>query len=130
METASMLIEIDPTSTQPIFEQVVDQIKFAVAAGAIRANEMIPSVREMSRQLAINPNTIARAYRVLQDEGLVYTRRGMGIVVAEQAEEICQNQRKAIFTEKFRRFRAQAAQSGLSQAEIDEIIKNNGYMNT
>jgi GntR family transcriptional regulator len=117
-----MFIEIDPTLSQPIFEQVTMQIKFAIAAGTIRAEEMIPSVRDLSRQLAINPNTVARAYRQLQDEGLLALRRGMGLAVTAGAETECRIQRKMFFQQKFQSFLDEAARSRLSREEIRGIV--------
>ncbi len=119
----NMFIEIVPGSSQPIFEQVTMQIKFSIAAQAIRAEEMIPSVRELSKQLAVNPNTVARAYRQLQDEGIISLRRGMGLAVTASAPGRCVVERKNFFREKFQNFLDEAARSRLSQEEIDEIIK-------
>ncbi len=117
-----MFIEIDTGSNQPIFEQIAMQLKFSIASGAIRPGEMIPSVREMARRTAVNPNTIARAYRVLQDEGIVYVRRGTGMAVDDEAPEKCRAERKNVFVEKFNRFLAEAVQSRLPEGEISEII--------
>ena len=118
-----MFIEIDPSLPQPIFEQVAQQIKFAVAACTVRADEMIPSVRDLARQLAINPNTVARAYRELQDENILAPRRGIGLVVTELAQAECQKQRKECFQQRFKTFMNDAARSGLSQKELDEILQ-------
>ena len=117
-----MFIEIDPGLSQPIFEQVTTQIKFAIAAGTVREEEMIPSVRELSKQLAINPNTVARAYRQLQDEGLISLRRGMGLAVTEKAQAECKVQRKSFFRKKFQEFLDEATRSRLSREELEEII--------
>ena len=119
-----VFIEIDASLPQPLFEQVALQIKFAVAAGTIRMNEMIPSVRELSRQLAINPNTVARAYRLLQDDEILIPRRGVGLVVAEHSQTACQKHRKEFFRQRFQEFLQEAARSQLSRKELDEIIAN------
>ena len=118
-----MFIEIDPSQPQPIFEQVAMQIKFVIAAGTVRADEMIPSVRDLSRQLAINPNTVIRAYRTLQDEGILVTQRGIGLVVTELAQDKCQKQRKEFFQQRFKTLLEDAARSRLSQAELNEILR-------
>lgn len=117
-----MFIEIDLESSRAIFEQVAEQIKFAIAAGAVRAEEMIPSVRDLSKQLAINPNTVARAYRQLQDEGIISLRRGMGLAVTEGAQELCRHQRREFFQRKFESFLDEAVRSRLSREELDEIL--------
>ncbi len=88
-----MFFTIDPSNGVAIYEQVVRQVMFAVAGDAIRAGEMVPSVRELARELAINPNTVARAYRQLQGDGVLQTLRGTGLAVAEGARSHCQEQR-------------------------------------
>ena len=118
-----MILEIDPSSPQPIFEQVAMQIKFAIAAGTARTDEMIPSVRDLARQLAINPNTVVRAYRLLQDEEILTPRRGMGLVVTEHAQAKCQKQRKEFFQQRFQTFINDAARSRLSPEELNEILQ-------
>ena len=69
-----MFFHIDPTNGLAIYEQVARQVMFAVAGGALAPGEMVPSVRELARELALNPNTVARAYRELQARG----RLGIG----------------------------------------------------
>jgi GntR family transcriptional regulator len=118
-----VFIEIDASLPQPLFEQVALQIKFAIAAGTIRQNEMVPSVRALSRQLAINPNTVVRAYRLLQDEGILSPQRGVGLVVAEHSKAECQKQRKDFFKQRFQDFLQDAGRSQLSQEELEEITK-------
>ena len=118
-----MFIEIDPSQPQPLFEQVSLQIKFAIAAGTVRVNEMIPSVRDLAQQLAINPNTVARAYRLLQDEEILIPRRGVGLVVAENSQAACQKLRKEFFKQRFQHFLQDAERSRLSKAELNEIIE-------
>ena len=73
-----MFLHIQPSDTLAIYDQVVRQVKFAVASGAVRAGEFVPSVRELAKDLAINPNTVSRAYRQLQDDGVLETIRGNG----------------------------------------------------
>ena len=119
-----MFIEIDPSLPQPIFEQVATQIKFAIAAGTVRQDEMIPSVRDLSKQLAINPNTVARAYRALQEEGVLAVRRGIGLVVAEHAQTECLKQRKEFFQERFNSFLEEAARSRLTEEELNDILRS------
>ena len=118
-----VFIEIDPSQPQPIFEQVAMQIKFAIAAGTVRDNEMIPSVRDLAKQLAINPNTVVRAYRVLQEEQILILRRGVGLVVVEDCQAECQRQRKEFFKQRFNAFLEDADRSRLSREELNEIIQ-------
>ena len=66
-----ILLELNAADSRPIYGQIADRVKFAVAAGVLRPGELVPSVRELSKQLVVNPNTVARAYRELQNEGLL-----------------------------------------------------------
>ena len=118
-----MFIQIDFASQTPIYEQVAQQIKFAIAAGSLPINELIPSVRELSKRLALNPNTVARAYRSLQDEGIVYVRRGTGLAVAADSPEKCRSERKAWFERRFRKLYDEAVHSRLDEQELQEILK-------
>ena len=65
-----MLYHIDPSNGLAIYEQIARQVKFAVAQGALRTGDLVPSVRELAQTLAVNPNTVARAYRDLQSDGV------------------------------------------------------------
>lgn len=86
------IINIDPKKPQPIFEQVKEGIKNLIIRGVLQPDEKVPSVREMAQILAINPNTIQRAYRELEGEGYVYQVTGKGTFVAEPP--MGQNQEK------------------------------------
>ncbi len=80
-----MFLNINPSNGIAIYDQVVRQVKFAVAQGAVKPGNLVPSVREMARELAINPNTVARAYQQLQTDGVLEQVRGMGLEVAADA---------------------------------------------
>ncbi|USG64071.1 GntR family transcriptional regulator [Brevibacillus ruminantium] len=73
---------IDPRSDLPIYQQIIQQIKEAVAKGLIAPGEKLPSVRELAGRIAINPNTIAKAYQELEREGIIETIRGRGTFAA------------------------------------------------
>lgn len=113
-----MILHIEPNNGLAIYDQVVRQIKFSIANGALRANERVPSVRELSKQLAINPNTVARAYRQLQDEGVLESLRGVGLQVTTAARERCLDQRQSLIEQRLRESISEARQSGLSQDAI------------
>lgn len=73
---------IDPKSPIPIFRQIADQLRQSIDAGVFKAGEMLPSLRAMAVDIKVNPNTVQRAYEALEREGVVETRRGIGIFVA------------------------------------------------
>lgn len=82
-----MSIRVDPSSPVPIFRQIADGLRGAVAAGAYRPGELVPSVRQQALALLVNPNTIQRAYDELERDGLLVSRKGVGMEVAAGAKQ-------------------------------------------
>ena len=78
-----LLVQLNYRDAKPIYEQIKEGLRKLVVSGALSAGEKLPSVRELASQLAINPNTIQRAYRELENEGYIYTLVGKGTFVAE-----------------------------------------------
>jgi GntR family transcriptional regulator len=77
-----MLLQIDHHSGQPIYRQVIDQVRRQIVARQLREGEPLPSVRDLAGQLRVNPMTISKAYSLLEMEGLLQRRRGVGLFVA------------------------------------------------
>lgn len=75
--------DLNPSSGTPLYLQLVEHLKHSMETGAIRAGERLPSVRRMAEDLLINPNTVARAYRDLEHQGLVVSKHGSGVFVRE-----------------------------------------------
>ena len=80
------MIQLNYRDSKPIYEQIKEGLRRLVIAGAIAKDEKLPSVRELASELAINPNTIQRAYRELETEGYIYTVSGKGSFAAEQSD--------------------------------------------
>ena len=80
-----MQFRTNPASGVPIYLQLMEQVKHAVETGALRAGEQLPGIRPLAEELVINPNTVAKAYRELEHEGVVELRHGAGAFVAGQA---------------------------------------------
>ena len=118
-----MLLHLNMSDDRPLYAQIVDQVKFAVAGGTLLPGELVPSVRELSRQLVINPNTVARAYRELQGQELLEPVRGTGLQVAGGAPERCRAERKEIVRERLRRAIDEARRSELAVDEIETILR-------
>jgi GntR family transcriptional regulator len=74
---------LNPLSGTPLYLQLVERLKHSIATGAIKAGEQLPSVRKMAEDLLINPNTVVRAYRDLEREGIAELRHGSGVFVSE-----------------------------------------------
>ena len=118
-----MLIHVNGGEERPIYAQIVDQVKFAVASGVLRPGELVPSVRELSKQLVVNPNTVARAYRELQGERLLEPVRGTGLQVSEAAPDACRTERREIVRRRLRQAIEEARRSELAPSEIESILR-------
>src|SRR5215216_6796083 len=86
---------LNPSSGTPLYVQLVEHLKHSIATGAIRAGEQLPSVRKMAEDLLINPNTVVRAYRDLEGEGLVELRHGSGVFVCQSVSARAELMKKA-----------------------------------
>ncbi|GAC1475378.1 MAG: GntR family transcriptional regulator [Isosphaeraceae bacterium] len=118
-----ILLDLNPGDDRPIYGQIVDRVKFAVASGVVRPGELVPSVRELSKRLVVNPNTVARAYRDLQSEGLLESVRGTGLAVAAGATERCREARRAHVRQRLRGAIEDALRSDLDREEIETMLR-------
>ena len=118
-----MLLHIDHHNGLAVYDQIVRQVKFAVADGAIRTGELIPSVRDLARELAINPNTVARAYRQLQEDGVVQPVRGRGLAISPAAKKNCTTERTRLIRERLHQVFNEAKRSGLSASDIEKLVR-------
>jgi len=117
-----MFVHIDPSDGLAIYDQIVRQIKFAVAQGALRAGDLAPSVRELARELAVNPNTVARAYQQLQADRVLESVRGTGLAVVAGADKRCRSERLKLIGARIRQAMLEARQSGLAQDELRQLV--------
>ena len=81
-----MLLRLDPSADEPLFAQLVSQVRLAIARGEIADGDRLPAARELAESLDVNIHTILRAYQELRDDGLIELRRGRGAVVAAGSE--------------------------------------------
>jgi GntR family transcriptional regulator len=116
-------MRIEPDNPIPIFQQIAEGIRHAVAAGIYRSGDLIPSVRQQAMVLLVNPNTVQRAYEQLEREGLVISRKGVGMVVAEQSRAAAQNGVGQSLRGAFAQTIAAARAAGLSRAAIDRLYR-------
>ena len=77
-----MLVNVDPTDDRPMYVQIMDEIRAAIVVGVVEHDDALPSVRQLAADIRVNPNTIKRAYRELERDGVIYVQRGKGTYVA------------------------------------------------
>jgi GntR family transcriptional regulator len=117
-----MFFRIDPDNGVAIFDQIERQVMYAVAKEALRPGELVPSVRELAVTLAVNPNTVAKAYRDLQNDGVLESLRGEGLRVAKAAVERCRKARQKLLVDRMQAVVIEAQQSGLTEEEFFKLV--------
>src|SRR5262245_37146640 len=117
-----MEFRIEPASRTPIYRQLVGQIREAVARGRLAPEARLPSVRDLSRQLVINPNTVARVYTELEREGILNTRPGLGVFVAQPRSELTKRARKDRLLAVIDGFLTEAVHLGFSAEEVLALV--------
>lgn len=116
--------------TEPIYIQIANWLEDKIISGQLKANEQLPSTTELSAALKINPATVLKGMNVLVDKGLVYKKRGLGMFVAESADNALKDQRRAAFYDKYvRTMLNEAERLGISRSELIELIGKGGMGN-
>lgn len=115
-----MQLHVSPSDGVPIYQQVVNQIKYLVASGRLKQGEQLLPVRKLAEQLIVNPNTVARAYRELEADGVVESRRGSGVFVSEGVSPLAKREQNKILNERIDLLLAEAAHLNV---EVDTVIK-------
>ncbi|NPV29566.1 MAG: GntR family transcriptional regulator [Firmicutes bacterium] len=118
-----MWFDIDQRSSVPIYQQLVEGVKEAVARGVLAVGEKLPSVRELAARTAVNPNTIAKAYQELEREGIIETFRGRGTFVAARKIQVDGEEKKRVIREMLRRVLVEAYYLDLSQEELLSLLE-------
>lgn len=118
------MILLDYRDKRPIYEQVVEKLERLIAGGALEPDAKMPSVRSMGVELAVNPNTIQRAYNQLEQEGYLYTVSGRGSFVAPESE--WREGKKKKMLDEWRQVTERAKEAGLGaeelKAELDRVF--------
>ena len=115
-----MQFRIDNASGRPVYQQIIDQVKRDIALGRLLKDEKLPTVRQLAAQLAINPNTIAKAYRQLEHEGIIVTKPGAGAFVANLDSNLSKAVRKKLLCADLERVIVDAVHM---QIEKDLLIR-------
>jgi len=119
-----MQFHIDNASNRAAYQQIIDQVKRDVALGRLIKNEKLPTVRELAAQLAINPNTIAKAYRQLEQEGIITTRPGSGAFISSLDSNLNNAVRKKIISEQLERAAVDAFHMQIDKDTLTGWFKN------
>ena len=118
-----MQIHITTSDGVPIYMQVLNQIKYLVAAGRLKAGEELPPIRTLAEKLVVNPNTIARAYRELEMAGIVEKRRTAGTYVTDQGSPLARRERTKILTDRMDQLLAEAVQMDVSLEDVTKLMQ-------
>src|SRR5262245_20731531 len=123
-----MQIHINANDGVPIYLQIVNQIKYLVAAGRLASGEEIPPIRVLAQQLLINPNTVARAYLELEKEGLVSKRHGSVRYLSDQGSPLARKERRRILTHRADALLAEARHLDIPLSDLLELIRDRHSM--
>ncbi len=119
-----MQLRIDNASDRPVYQQIIDQVKRDIALGRLVKEDKLPTVRELARQIAINPNTIGKAYRQLEQEGIIVTKPGSGAFVASLDSNLNRSVRKKLISEELERIAVDAFHMQIDGQTLLELFNN------
>jgi GntR family transcriptional regulator len=120
---ASFHVTITTGAGTPIYRQIIDQVRLAVATGALAPGEAMPSVRSLAEQLVINPNTVVKAYAELVRDGVLESQQGMGFFVAEKRQVYSKAERWRRLRHALDQFIHEAVFLGFSAEEIGKAVE-------
>ena len=118
-----MLFHLQFDSPIPPYEQIVAQVIFAIASGALEVGSLLPSIRELGPQIQVHPNTVAKAYQELERLGAIVARRGKGMEVTPEAPALCRARRSEIIRQRLRLALHEAVTSALPAEEIRDLVE-------
>ncbi|NIO28658.1 MAG: GntR family transcriptional regulator [Candidatus Latescibacteria bacterium] len=118
-----MKFAIDARSGVPLYRQVIEQVKFGIARGNLEPGDQLPTVRQLAVDLSINPNTVIRAYRELEIEGVLETHQGTGTFVSTQKPEIDRLERQRMLDQILTDLLARASTYGLTLEDVLEGLR-------
>jgi GntR family transcriptional regulator len=118
-----MQLIIDNASGRAVYQQIIDQVKRDIALGRLLTDQKLPTVRQLAARLAINPNTIAKAYRQLEQEGIITTRPGAGAFIADLDSNLSRSVRKKLVCEQLDRVIVDAFHMQLDKQTVSGWFK-------
>ncbi|MBS3810477.1 MAG: GntR family transcriptional regulator [Halanaerobiales bacterium] len=116
-------MKIEFNTSKPIYEQVIDEIKRQIARGEIEPNGKLPSQRELAKEIEVNPNTVQRAYREMENQNLVETKRGRGTFVKDD-DKVIKDINQQLAHSAVKKFIDEMSAINYQQKEMIELLKN------
>ena len=123
-ESPSFAFRLDSHSGVPVYRQMIDQVQGAIAMGVLRPGDQLPTVRLVAVELAINPNTVMRAYRELEIRGFLDTQQGTGTFVADRPDGITREERERMLFQLVGEFVARAGAAGITIDELADALRH------
>jgi GntR family transcriptional regulator len=123
-EREILIIRIDAKSGVPFYRQIIEQVKFAIARGDLESGDRLPTVRQLAVDLSINPNTVIRAYRELEIEGVLETQQGSGTFVGQREPQVDELERQRMLDQILTELLARASGYGFSLDEVLEGLRH------
>ena len=118
------MFKIDMRSRTPIYEQIIDSIKELVVKGVLIPGERLPSVRDMAKEMTLNPNTVQKAYQELERQGIISTLRGKGTFISEDIQANNKILKRSQLLEELKKLVVEAIYLDLSKDELIDYIKD------
>ena len=118
-----MRLQLNFKSGKPVYLQIVDQVRAAVAAGSIRAGEPLPSIRPLAEELRVNRNTVAKAYTELESQGVIETAAGKGCFVRDTGTPLKKKARMTLLAEEIDQAVVQAHHLQVTRAEFLKLVE-------
>jgi GntR family transcriptional regulator len=123
IEVQVFAFRLDAHSGVPVYRQLIDQVQAAVASGALAAADQLPTVRQVAVDLAINPNTVSRAYREMEIRGLLDTQQGTGTFIADRKVEYSKDERDRQLAQLVGEFVSRAGAAGFTLKQLMKALR-------
>jgi GntR family transcriptional regulator len=122
-ESETFAFRLDAHSGVPVYRQLIDQVQAAIASGALSAGVQLPTVRQVAVDLAINPNTVLRAYREMEIRGLLDTEQGTGTFISDRKVEYSKDERERILAQLAGEFVSRAGAAGFTLKQLMRALR-------
>ena len=123
IETATFAFRLDAHSGVPVYRQLIDQVQAAIASGVLATGDQLPTVRQVAVDLAINPNTVSRAYREMEIRDLLDTQQGTGTFIADRMVEYSKDERDRQLAQLTGEFVSRAGAAGFTLKQLVRALR-------